>query len=82
MKKIVAIWLLALLPLFGIAQPLDARQRTAETIVAAALAQMPVSTPALFDVMMGEIAAIGSRGVEIVASLFVPAAVGKSTTPE
>ena len=82
MKKIVAIWLLALLPLFGIAQPLDARQRTAETIVADALAQLPVSTPALFDEMMGEIAATGSRGVEMVASMFVPAAEGKNTTLE
>lgn len=82
MKKIVAIWLLALLPLFGIAQPLDARQRTAETIVADALAQLPVSTPALFDEVMGEIAATGSRGVEMVASMFVPAAEGKNTTLE
>ena len=82
MKKIVAIWLLALLPLFGIAQPLDARQRTAETIVADALAQLPVSTPAFFDEVMGEIAATGSRGVEMVASMFVPAAEGKNTTLE
>ena len=51
MKKIfITILLAALMPFAAGAQ--DARQRTAETIVADALAQLPAQTPKAFDLSL------------------------------
>ena len=51
MKKIfITILLAALMPFAAGAQ--DARQRTAETIVADALAQLPAQTPKAVDSLM------------------------------
>ena len=59
MKKIfITILLAALMPFAAGAQ--DARQRTAETIVADALAQLPAQTPKAFDSLMQELAATGA----------------------
>ena len=71
MKKIITrlfilgalIALIALLPAGAAAQQLDARQRNAETVVADGLAQLPAATPAVFNEVMGELAATGSAGV-------------------
>ncbi|MEG0807894.1 MAG: family 16 glycoside hydrolase [Alistipes sp.] len=76
MKKITLLLLCAglfLLPAMIEAQPLDARQRTMETIIADNLAQLPAKDPAAFDQVMGELAATGSRGVELIAAKLVPA---------
>ena len=77
MKKIfITILLAALMPFAAGAQ--DARQRTAETIVADALAQLPAQTPKAFDSLMQELAATGADGIRMMAAMLVPAAEGKN----
>ena len=80
MKKIFAILLLTLVPFAAGAQ--DARQRTAETIVADALAQLPAQTPKAFDSLMQELAATGADGIRMMAAMLVPAAEGKNAPVE
>ena len=80
MKKIVALLLLALLPFAVEAQ--DARQRTTETIIADGLAQLPADKPALYNEVMGELAATGAEGVASIAEMLVPAADGNNATVE
>ena len=60
----------------------DARQRTAETIVADALAQLPAQTPKAFDSLMQELAATGADGIRMMAAMLVPAAEGKNAPVE
>ena len=64
------------------AAPLDERQRTVETVVADALAQLPAATAGDYDKIMGELAATGSKGVEMIAAMLVPADKGKNATFE
>ena len=81
MKKLfIAILLLALVPFAAGAQ--DARQRTAETIVADALAQRPAQTPKAFDSLMQELAATGADGIRMMAGMLVPASEGKNAVVE
>ena len=81
MKKLfIAILLLALVPFAAGAQ--DARQRTAETIVADALAQLPAQTPKAFDGLMQELAATGADGIRMMAGMLVPASEGKNAVVE
>mgnify|MGYP000352825552 CR=1 FL=1 len=81
MKKLfIAILLLALVPFAAGAQ--DARQRTAETIVADALAQLPAQTPKAFDSLMQELAATGADGIRMMAGMLVPASEGKNAVVE
>ena len=81
MKKLfIAILLLALVPFAAGAQ--DARQRTAETIVADALAQLPAQTPKAFDSLMQELAATGADGIRMMAAMLVPASEGKNAVVE
>ena len=81
MKKIfITIFLAALMPFAAGAQ--DARQRTAETIVADALAQLPAQTPKAFDSLMQELAATGADGIRMMAAMLVPAAEGKNAPVE
>ena len=81
MKKLfIAILLLALVPFAAGAQ--DARQRTAETIVADALAQLPAQTPKEFDSLMQELAATGADGIRMMAGMLVPASEGKNAVVE
>ena len=81
MKKIfITILLAALMPFAAGAQ--DARQRTAETIVADALAQLPAQTPKAFDSLMQELAATGADGIRMMAAMLVPAAEGKNAPVE
>lgn len=76
------LWALAaLLPAGAAAQP-DARQRTVETIVADGLAQLPAPDGAVFNQVMGELAATGSKGVELICAMLVPADKGKNATFE
>lgn len=85
MKKInlflVSAWLL-LLPVLAGAQTSDAPKRTTEVVVAEALAQLPAAQPAAFDSVMAELAATGSRGVELIAGQLVPADKGQNATLE
>ena len=55
--------LAALLPAGAAAQQSDARQRTTETIVADGLAQLPAADAKVFNQVLGELAATGSKGV-------------------
>ena len=80
MKKILVILLLALVPFAGGAQ--DARQRTAATIVADGLNQLPAQTPKAFDAVMQELAATGAEGIRMMAGMLVPAAQGKNAAVE
>ena len=74
--------LAALLPAGAAAQQPDARQRTTETIVADGLAQLPAADAKVFNQVMGELAATGSKGVEMIAAMLVPADKGKNATFE
>ena len=80
MKKILVILLLALVPFAGGAQ--DARQRTAATIVADGLNQLPAQTPKAFDAVMQELAATGAEGIRMMAGMLVPASEGKNAAVE
>ena len=76
--------LAALLPAGAAAQQSDARQRTTETIVADGLAQLPAADAKVFNQVMGELAATGSKGVEMIApcsSLPTRARTPRSNTP-
>lgn len=74
--------LAALLPAGAAAQQSDARQRTTETIVADGLAQLPAANATVFNQVMGELAATGSKGVGMIAAMLVPADKGKNATFE
>ena len=80
MKKIFVILLLALASFTAGAQ--DARQRTAATIVADGLNQLPAQTPKAFDAVMQELASTGAEGIRMMAGMLVPAAEGKNAAVE
>ena len=80
MKKILAILLLTLVPFAAGAQ--DARQRTAATIVADGLNQLPAQNPKAFNAVMQELAATGAEGIRMMAGMLVPAAEGKNAAVE
>lgn len=81
MKKLFITLLLAVLVPFA-AGAQDARQRTAETIVADGLAQLPAQTPKVFDNVMQELAATGAEGIRMMAGMLVPADKGKNASVE
>lgn len=74
--------LAVLLPAGAAAQQSDARQRTMETVVADGLAQLPAANATIFNQVMGELAATGSKGVEMIAAMLVPADKGRNATFE
>lgn len=59
----------------------DARGRVTSTIVADALNQLPAADAGLYNQLMGEIAATGSEGVEMIAGMLKPAAEGVNNSP-
>lgn len=60
----------------------DARNRTAETIIADALAQLPTNNHATMTRVMGEIAATGNQGVAQIAKQLTPPEQGKCSVQE
>lgn len=81
MKKLfISILLLAMLP-FATVSAQDARGRVASTIVADALNQLPAEDAGLYNQLMGELAATGSEGVEMIAGMLKPAAEGVNNSP-
>lgn len=81
MKKLfISILLLAMMP-FAAVEAQDARGRVASTIVADALNQLPAADAGLYNQLMGEIAATGSEGVEMIAGMLKPAAEGVNNSP-
>lgn len=81
MKKIIIALVCALISASG-AFAQDARQRTTQTIVVDALAQLPVATKADYNTVMNELMGTGAQGVEQLAGMLVPAADGKNNIVE
>ena len=82
MKKIfLLITMLALMPLVALNAQEDARQRTAETIVADALAQLPAETPEIYNNTMAELVATGKAGVLMIADMLQVAKEGVNNSP-
>ncbi len=67
---------------FVVNAQLDSRQRTPETVVADALAQLPAETPREYNQIMKELAFTGSEGVEMLAAMLVPASEGQNAKVE
>lgn len=87
MKKIqysLIIVLMALLmcPSVHAQEVRDARNRTAATIIADGLAQLPAKDATVFNTVMNEIASTGADGVASLAGMLVPATEGKNATVE
>lgn len=81
MKRLfISILLLAMMP-FAVVEAQDARGRVTSTIVADALNQLPAADAGLYNQLMGEIAATGSEGVEMIAGMLKPAAEGVNNSP-
>lgn len=72
--------LLALQPMYAIAQ--DGRQRDYKTIVADGLAQLPLSSSQKRDKVMAELAGTGTKGIEMLSQMLVPADKGKNAVVE
>ncbi len=66
---------------FAVVEAQDARGRVTSTIVADALNQLPAADAGLYNQLMGEIAATGSEGVEMIAGMLKPAAEGVNNSP-
>ena len=60
----------------------DARHRTAATIIADGLAQLPAKDVTVFNTVMNEIASTGAAGVQSLADMLVPATEGQNATVE
>ena len=78
MKKLLIILLACCLVPFA-TQAQDARQRTATTIIADALAQLPAETPDVYNTLMQELASTGASGISELAGMLVPAAQGANS---
>lgn len=72
--------LAALLPWSMMAQ--DSRQRTAATVVADAMAQLPAAKQDVYNQVMNELASVGSDAVVQIADMLVPADKGKNAIME
>ncbi len=74
-KRSLSIILLSLFLCFGFNSfaQLDSRNRTAETIITDGLAQLPAKTPATYNEVIGEMAATGQKGIEMLAGMLKPA---------
>ena len=71
---------MAILPWSVMAQ--DGRQRTAATVVADAMAQLPAAKQEAYNQVMGELAAVGADAVIQIADMLVPADKGKNAIME
>ena len=83
-KTILSIVLILAIPALTSLQAgaQDARQRTVETIVQDALAQLPAQTAADLDREMADIAASAPGSVEILAGMLLPAGQGENSKVE
>ncbi len=81
MKRIFMVFALAaLLPWSMIAQ--DYRQRTVSTVIADAMAQLPVSTQEAYNQVMDELISLGSDAVVQIADMLLPSTKGKNALME
>ncbi|MCH5216025.1 MAG: DUF1080 domain-containing protein [Muribaculaceae bacterium] len=81
MKKIIIALVCALISASGVFAQ-DARQRTTQTIVVDALAQLPAASKADYNTVMNELVNTGAQGVEQLAAMLVPASKGKNNIVE
>ena len=58
---------------FSSVAQLDSRGRNAETIITDGLAQLPAKNPASYNEVIGEMAATGQKGIEMLAGMLKPA---------
>lgn len=74
-KRSLSIILLSLFLSVGFSSfaQLDSRNRTAETIITDGLAQLPAKTQATYNEVIGEMAATGQKGIEMLAGMLKPA---------
>lgn len=74
-KRSLSIILLSLFLCFGFNSfaQLDSRNRTAETIISDGLAQLPAKNQATYNEVIGEMAATGQKGIEMLAGMLKPA---------
>lgn len=74
-KRSLSIILLSLCMMLGFRSfaQLDSRGRTAETIITDGLAQLPSKNPASYNEVIGEMAATGQKGIEMLAGMLKPA---------
>lgn len=79
-KRSLSIILLSLCMMLGFQSfaQLDSRGRTAETIITDGLAQLPAKTPASYNEVIGEMAATGQKGIEMLAGMLKPADTNKN----
>lgn len=57
----------------SVSAQLDSRNRTPQTVITDGLAQLPAKTAAKYDEVIGEMAATGSNGIEMLAAMLKPA---------
>lgn len=81
MKKLLIILLACCLVPYA-TQAQDARQRTATTIIADALAQLPAETSDVYNTLMQELASTGAQGIRELAGMLVPADQGQNAVVE
>lgn len=81
MKKILFI-LIAVLLLPYMASAQDTRNRTVNTVVADALAQLPAQEQSLYNSLMADLGSTGTEGVVKMAGMLVPADKGQNATVE
>lgn len=74
-RRSLSIILLSLLLSVGFSSfaQLDSRNRTAETIISDGLAQLPAKNQAVYNEVIGEMAATGQKGIEMLAGMLKPA---------
>ncbi|MDE6367617.1 MAG: DUF1080 domain-containing protein, partial [Muribaculaceae bacterium] len=74
-KRSLSIILLSLFLCFGFNSfaQLDSRNRTAETVISDGLAQLPAKNQATYNEVIGEMAATGQKGIEMLAAMLKPA---------
>lgn len=81
LRQFCSVWILMLvLPLCVHAQ--DGRQRDYQTIVADGLAQLPISETEKRNQVMAELTNTGTKGMEMMADMLVPADKGKNARVE
>lgn len=74
-KRSLSLILLSLFMCLGFSAfaQLDSRNRTAETVITDGLAQLPAKNQAAYNEVIGEMAATGQKGIEMLAAMLKPA---------
>lgn len=82
LKRIHLTWIFIALLSIGNGFAQDGRQRDYQTIVADGLAQLPISDTSKRNKVMAELTGTGSKGIEMIADMLVPADKGKNSIAE